>query len=99
MFVGPRIHVLMYVGQLGWGKNWKLPNEETGAVPQRTDNAMAKRKGTKRQTIVHKTLHRKQTIEKQELTKKRWKPGNNILYLCEILCEILWHQYEEQIWT
>ena len=53
MFVGPRPHVIMYVGQSGWGKNWKLPNGETGAVARRTDNAMAKRKGTKRQTIIY----------------------------------------------
>jgi hypothetical protein len=48
MFVGPRIHVLMYVGQLGWGKNWKLPNEETGAVAQRTDKCNGQKKRDKK---------------------------------------------------
>ena len=49
-------------------KNWKLPNGEAEAVTRRTDNAIAKRKGTKRQTMVYKTLSRTQMIEQSTQT-------------------------------
>jgi hypothetical protein len=34
--------------------------------PRNTDNTMAKRKGTKGQTMIYKTLHRKLRIERHE---------------------------------
>ena len=41
------------------------------ANTRRTDNSLTKRKTTKRQTMVGKTLHRKLKIEKQEPQKTR----------------------------
>jgi len=39
---------------------------QSEAVIRRTDNIMTKRKGTKRQTMIYKTLHRKIKIEQHE---------------------------------
>ena len=55
-------------------KSLKIPKGYSGAVIRRsTDNTMAKRIGTKRQTMVYKTL--KNSIEQCEPHKK--KPGVN----------------------
>jgi len=37
----------------------KIPKEQSETVNQRTDNTMVKRKRTKGQTTIYKTLHRK----------------------------------------
>ena len=44
-------------------KSLKIPQGITEAVNRRTDNAMAKRKQTKRHPNIYKTFHRKQKIE------------------------------------
>jgi len=48
-------------------KNLKMPKEQYKPVIRRTDNSIAK-KGTKRQTLVHKALHRKINILQHERT-------------------------------
>jgi len=55
----------MYVMQLGMRKkSMKIPNGKSEVVNQRrTDNTMAKRKSTKGQTTIYKTVHIKLKIE------------------------------------
>jgi hypothetical protein len=43
------------------------------AVNRRTDNTMDKRKRTKGQTTIFRTLHRKLKIEQHEHTKNQWR--------------------------
>jgi len=43
-----------------------MPKGKSEAVNQRTDNAITKRKTTKRQIMVNKTIHRKLNIEELE---------------------------------
>jgi hypothetical protein len=44
-------------------KSLKIPQGISEAVNRRTDNAMAKRKQTKRHPNIYNTFHRKQKIE------------------------------------
>ena len=48
----------------------KIPKGYSDAVNRMTDNTMVKRKRTKGQTMIYKTLHRKLTIEQHETHKK-----------------------------
>ena len=48
-----------------------MPKGQSESINRRTDNTMAKRKGTKGQATIYKTLHRKQKIEQHEPSKTR----------------------------
>ena len=56
-------------------KSLKILNGKSESVNQRTDTTIAKRKRTKGQTTIFKTLHIKLKIEYHEPHKK---PGMNI---------------------
>ena len=47
-------------------KSLKIPKGSSKTVNRRTDNTMAKSKGTKSQATIFKTLYRKLTIEQHE---------------------------------
>jgi hypothetical protein len=57
----------LYMGHK-WPK-FEIPNEWSETVNQRTNNTMAKRKRTKWQTMIYKTLHRKLKIEQRTPVK------------------------------
>jgi len=50
-----------------YNKNYKKSLKISESAYRRTDNTMAKRKNTKGQTTIYKTLHIKLKIEKHEL--------------------------------
>jgi hypothetical protein len=54
-------------------KSLKIPMGLSEAVNRRTDNTMDKRKRTKGQTTIFRTLHRKLKIEQHEHTKNQWR--------------------------
>ena len=52
-------------------KSLNMPKGQDEAVNGRKDNTMSKRKWTKGQTMIYKTLHRKLKIEQREPPQKR----------------------------
>ena len=63
----PKTHFMQKKANGDPKKSLKIPKGQSGTVYQRrTDNTMAKRKSTKGQTIIYKTLHRKIKIEHHE---------------------------------
>ena len=47
-------------------KSLKIPKSDEEAVNRRTDNTIVRKKGTKGQKMIYKTLHRKLKIEQHE---------------------------------
>jgi hypothetical protein len=60
----PKVFFILFAYRRKFCRYTSTPNESSEAVYQRTVNTMAKRK-TARQTMAHKTLHRKLNIEEK----------------------------------
>ena len=67
-------YIVIYI-HLKHYETLQIPNGKSEVVIRRTDNTMANRKGTKRQTSVNKILHRKLKIKEQNLTNTSVNSG------------------------